>query len=185
MKKLSLSLLLFLGTSYVSAAEMNLHKNIYVGVGGSFMATGSRDDVNVFKTQDSQERAVGATLIVGYSIRSFLDIEARYSQSVSDDDEFEQKIWGVYLKPKYELFNNFSIYGLYGVGGVDISPNSSNEDFSVTDMSFGAGIKYKITPNISLFADYIDNARHNYEEFDGEMQQVDTRSLTTGVIYNF
>ena len=52
-------------------------------------------------------------------------------------------------------------------------------------MSLGGGINYKITPNISLFADYVDNARHNYEKFEDKMQQVDTRSLTTGVIYNF
>ena len=97
MKKLALSLLLFLGTSYASAADSLSSKNIYVGIGGTLMSTGSRGDVNVFKTQEGQERAVGATIIVGYNIKKFLDIEARYSQSVSKDNAFEQKIWGVFL----------------------------------------------------------------------------------------
>jgi opacity protein-like surface antigen len=185
MRKIVLSLLLFLGGSSLNATNVFNSNKAYVGVGGTLISTGRRGDVNLFKKQIGQDRALGATLLVGYSIRDFLDIEARYSQSVSKDDDFKQKTWGIFLKPKYTIFNNLSIYGLYGIGGVKVTPKKSNVDFSVTDISLGGGANYKISSNISLFADYVDYARHNLKNFKGKTQQVDTKSITTGIIYNF
>ena len=185
MKKLGLSLLLILGvTNSITAKSIDSNK-IYLGAGGTLVSTGATDSVNLFKQQNGQDRALGATILVGYSIRDFLDLEARFMRSVTKDDAFSQTTWGIFLKPKYELFNNMSIYALYGVGGVKLSPKASSEDFSVTDISFGAGASYKVTSNLSIFADYVDSARHNVKEFQGKEQKVDTRSITTGLIYNF
>jgi len=190
MKKIALSLLLVLGFSsnLIAKSETNnssMSNGFYIGAGGTLVSTGATDSINLFDQKAGQDRAVGATLLFGYSIREFLDIEARFMKSVAKEDAFSQTTWGVFLKPKYEVFNGFSVYGLYGVGGVSVSPEASSEDFSITDISIGGGASYKVTSNISVFADYVDNARHNVEKFQGKDQQVDTKSITTGLMYNF
>jgi len=190
MKKITLSLLLLLGFSsnLIAKSETNsssLSNNFYVGAGGTLVSTGATDSLDLFNQQYGQDRAVGATLLFGYSIREFLDLEARFMKTVSKEDAFSQTTWGLFLKPKYEVFNGFSVYALYGVGGVSVSPEESSEDFSITDISFGGGASYKVTSNISVFADYVDNARHNIEQFQDKEQQVGTKSVTTGLMYNF
>ena len=182
MKKFIITSLLIGSLNSTLLASEN---SIYLGAAGNLVSTAKSDSINLFEQQGGQDRALGATLILGYSIRDFLDIEARYMRSIAKEDDYTQTTWNLFFKPKYEVFDNLSLYALYGIGGVNISPKNSNEDFSLTDISYGAGIKYDLTSSVSIFTDYVDNARHNIENFKGSEKSVATKTITTGLQYSF
>ena len=56
----------------------------------------------------------------------------------------------------FPVTEQIDIYGLLGYANVSFDPSIPDEDeFSENGFSWGAGISYAITDNLSVFADYV------------------------------
>lgn len=75
-----------------------------------------------------------------------------------------KNIYGVYMKPKYMATQDLELFGRLGFAGVgrDMTlVNASNPadrfsgSESGSDLSYGFGMKYNLTPEVSLVADYM------------------------------
>jgi opacity protein-like surface antigen len=88
----------------------------------------------------------------------------------------------------YPATSEFSIYGLLGFSGIYVSGEPGWDLLDDGDFSWGLGASYNITPNISLFADYVwlfDGAadRYGYDYDSSQDTRVDTFNF--GVGYRF
>jgi hypothetical protein len=150
----------------------------YVGLAATGMAIRLDDRANLFSDEDYQDRQLGLTAVVGYDFMDYLGAELRAALAVSGDDSGHDKFKsaGVYLKPKYPI-GDLNLYGLLGYAQSNMSDpgrfTGKNSGFS-----YGGGLDYRITENISVFTDVVDYLRDE----DGSNS---TWGANLGVKYNF
>ncbi len=161
--------------------------NFYVG--GALAAMAARSDcegnrANVFSDEDGQDRQVGITGILGYDFMDYLGAELRASIGVANEDDGAEKMqqFGVYLKPNYDITDAINLYGLLGYSSVNmsdcfVSDENAKEDNTNAGFSYGMGLDYGVTENISVFTDIV-----NYLKDD---DQDSTWGTNIGVKYNF
>jgi len=108
---------------------------------------------------DTDDRTNGILLLGGYELNDYLAFEARWTVALEDfkfselDTEIEYYNVALYLKPQYKM-GDFSIYGLLGFGYSHFKGNGGVVDDGDSDFQYGAGLSYKVTENLSVFADY-------------------------------
>jgi len=157
-------------------------------VGGALAAMAARcncdgDRANVFSDEDGQDRQMGITGILGYDFMEYLGAELRASMAVSGEDDDAEKIqqYGIYLKPNVDITDALNLYGLLGYSSVNMSdcmfdadadPDNTNSGFS-----YGAGLDYGITENISVFTDIVNYLRDDDKD--------STWGTNLGLKYNF
>ena len=112
-----------------------------------------------------------------------------YPPAVGSYDNFDA--WGFYLKPMYPVTPDFSIYGLLGFSGVYVSGEPGWDLLDEGSFSWGLGASYAITPNILIFADYVElfnggGYGYDYYNYDYDADQ-DTRvnTINIGLTYRF
>ncbi len=124
-----------------------------------------------------------------YSISS--NYPPLYPPAAGSYDNFDA--WGFYLKPMYPVTPDFSIYGLLGFSGVYISGEPGWDLLDEGSYSWGLGASYAITPNILIFADYVQlfngggyGYGYDYYDYDYDSDQ-DTRvnTINIGLTYRF
>lgn len=122
-----------------------------------------------------------------YSISS--NYPPLYPPAVGSYDNFDA--WGFYLKPMYPVTPEFSIYGLLGFSGVYVAGEPGWDLLDEGDYSWGLGASYAITPNILIFADYVQlfnggGYGYGYYDYDYDSDQ-DTRvnTINIGLTYRF
>jgi opacity protein-like surface antigen len=148
-------------------------------VGGALSALGTRTDdrVNLFSDEDNQDRQIGITGVLGYNFMEYLGAELRAVMGVAKDKDNKRKQVGLYLKPQYPIKDiGLNIYGLLGYAKSNMSDacklTGTNNGFS-----YGAGVDYGVTENISVFTDVVNHLKDD-----------DTNSqwgANFGVKYNF
>ncbi|SFV66258.1 putative outer membrane protein A [hydrothermal vent metagenome] len=157
----------------------------YIGVAVSAMATRLDDRANVFGDERYQDRQTGITGVIGYDFMDYLGAELRAAISVDgangNNDDMQQ--FGLYLKPKMPLMDDkMNIYGLLGYSMINMSDDwdGVNEiyDGDNDGFSFGLGLDYGVTENISVFTDYVNYLR-NYGGTNSQW------GANLGLKYNF
>ncbi len=99
--------------------------------------------------------------------------------------------WGIYVKPMYPVTESFDVYALLGYGAVSFDYTFGDTDFDATDgFSWGLGLAYEFTENISVFADYTDmydDTTHVYHTLGGIQGNpwMDTKLDVTIESWNF
>ncbi|MCK5853772.1 MAG: porin family protein, partial [Sulfurovaceae bacterium] len=154
-------------------------------VGGALAAMAARSDcegnrANVFSEEKGQDRQIGFTGILGYDFMDFLGAELRTSMGLSEDNHgTKMQQLGLYLKPNIDLGDALNLYGLLGYSSVNMSDCGSNADLDNKNggLSYGAGLDYGVTENISVFTDVV-----NYLS-DSESRS--TWGTNVGVKYKF
>jgi opacity protein-like surface antigen len=135
----------------------------------------------------------------GYKYNPYIAFEFRYWFSMGDGDvtmnppddtigynDFDA--WGIYLKPMYPVTPEFNIYGLLGFSGTYVEGEPGWDLLNDSDFSWGGGASFDVTPNISIFVDYVqlfDDTIGLYS-FDYEFEddiRVDTWNI--GINYKF
>jgi opacity protein-like surface antigen len=145
---------------------------LYVGGAITDIAVNSADRANLFGDEVGQERQVGLTGIIGYDFMNYLGAELRGTVGVAKDNGTKFKQIGAYLKPNYDITDEINIYALLGASRANMNPNGTETGFS-----YGAGLDYGISDNVSVFTDAV-----NY------MKKSDTNSqwgLNLGAKYQF
>jgi len=160
---------------------------LYVGLAVSEMAVRSDDRVNLFGDEKHQDQQLGITFLIGYNFMKYLGAELRAALSVSEENAGQDNLaeYGIYLKPQYPVLDNLNVYGLLGYSAINMSDpatgTSANDNpFSGDNQgfSFGAGLDYGVTENISVFTDVVNYLR----DFGGSNS---TWGANLGVKYNF
>jgi opacity protein-like surface antigen len=144
---------------------------LYIAGGLTDVAVHATDRANLFGDEKGQDRQIGLTGRIGYDFMDYLGAELRGTYGVAKDKGNKFKQIGAYLKPNYDLTDELNLYGLVGASKTNVGVGSS------TGLSYGAGLDYGITDNISVFTDVL-----NY------MKKSDTASqwgLTLGAAYQF
>jgi len=158
----------------------------YIGGAVSEMAVRSDDRVNLFGEENHQDRQLGVTAIIGYNFMKYLGAELRAALSVSEENAGQDNLaeYGIYLKPQYPI-DNLNIYALLGYSAINMSDpatstNANDNPFDGDNQgfSFGAGLDYGVTENISVFTDVVNYLR----DFGGSNS---TWGANLGIKYNF
>jgi len=160
--------------------------NFYVGGALATMAARSNcdgDRVNLFSNEDGQDRQTGLTGIIGYDFMNYLGAELRASLAVAGEEDGNEKMqqYGIYLKPNYDVTDAINLYGLLGYSSVNMSdcfllPNA-DPDNTNSGFSYGAGLDYGVTENISVFTDIVNYLRDDDKD--------STWGTNIGLKYNF
>jgi len=156
----------------------------YMGAAWSLMATRLDDRVNIMGEEDFQDRQTGITLVAGYDFMDYLGAELRAAIAVSgaDTGNDDMQQFGLYLKPQYPVTPEMNVYGLLGYSMINMSDdwNGVNNVFDGDNdgISFGLGLDYGVTENISVFTDYVNYLR-NYGGTNSQW------GANLGLKYNF
>jgi|GEM_PF-2030315 len=163
----------------------------YIGIAASDMAVRADDDANLFGEEEYQDRQFGITILAGYDFMKYLGAELRAALSVSGENDNQDNLteFGIYLKPKYPLMNDkLNIYALLGYSSINMSDpvegdlhhgtDKSPFDGTNSGFSYGYGVDYSVTPNISVFTDIVNYLRN----FGGSNS---TWGANVGVKYSF
>jgi len=159
----------------------------YIGIALTEMGVSLNDEVNLFEDKFNQDRQDAITLVAGYNFMEYLGAELRASLAVAGDDYGNDKLreYGIYLKPQYDILQSSSntgslnIYGLLGYSSINLSdPSPIRFKGTNSGFSYGGGLDYGITENISVFTDYV-----NY--LSDKSGSDSTWGANLGVRYNF
>jgi len=169
MKKINLLLFLSLLSSTMIFAENN---NYYVGGALDYQRTYNHNSELLFVTS-TQDNIGGVTLIAGYknlfdsSIENkdfSLDIEGRVSKSFFDESYADSLRYSIFAKPQYSLHKKIKVYGLLGLGHLNIQGTNGNspahknmigkEIYSDVSFQWGLGVNADIAEDLSFFIDY-------------------------------
>ncbi len=153
----------------------------YVGLAISDMGVRADDRVNLLDSEKHQDLQKGLTLVVGYDFMKYLGAELRAALSLAGEGQGQDNLaeYGVYLKPQYPVLDNLNIYGLLGYSAINMSdPVTEPFDGDNSGFSFGGGLNYGVTSNISVFTDVVNYLR----DFGGSNS---TWGANLGVRYNF
>jgi len=151
---------------------------LYIAGGITDIAVNTDDRANLFSDEIGQDRQVGLTARLGYDFMDNLGAELRGTLAVDgedgNNDSFQQI--GAYLKPNYDITKELNLYGLVGASSANLA-KLADMGSDETGLSYGLGLDYSVSDNISVFTDVI-----NYLKDD------DTNSLwglTVGAGYQF
>jgi OOP family OmpA-OmpF porin len=108
---------------------------------------------------------IGYTLNPNFAVEGMLGLNARdgsLTQSGVTAKTKLDRLVGVYAKSTYKINDAFELYGRLGAVSYKVSASASAGGFSSkvsdsgTDLSFGIGASYYLTPALSINVDYTD-----------------------------
>lgn len=162
-KNLSVTLM-FLGIFFMSVINSNAADTKgYIGF--NYMIIDYEDDF------DNNANLGAGGIKIGFNIIDYLAIEARGGLGLKDDEvdvqgvDVDVKIdwyYGLYLLPKYRI-NQFQIYGIAGF------TKAEGEEVEESDFSYGAGLEWFVSENVSLNVEYtmlFDKSDYEIDSFN-------------------
>jgi len=121
---------------------------------------------------------------IGYEVNQYLAVEAMAGTGVTDDDVDigggvnanidVDRTYGVFLKPKAKLGQDFEVFARLGWAKTKIKAGSDAQDES--DFAYGVGLQYTITPKA-----YVTGGYTNLYDKDG----ITVDGWTIGFGYKF
>lgn len=163
---------------------MDVEPGFYAGVGGGFTTVDFCDDLTSLGATSCDDSDVGFKIFGGVSLNQYFSAEFGYvdlgevsfsgpgGSAAVEADGFQLAALGIYP------IDQFSLHGKIGWFFWDASLTSNvgiSADDDGSDLMFGAGGSWHVTPQISI--------RGEWERFDFDGDDVDMFSAS--VIYNF
>ncbi len=166
--------------SILIAAE----KNSYLGI-----AFASEKSSSYFHEEDA---LAGILLKSGYDFHKNTGIEFRISTTLQSEEKIKHDYSiGLYFKPKAQLMQNFTVYGLLGYGKHRISfPKEetangiTDNQTSVSAFSYGVGMEYRIANEWSLFLETMQVVDESKEQLEGKYA-IEVQGIYFGINYRF
>ncbi|HIP28672.1 MAG TPA: porin family protein [Sulfurovum sp.] len=155
----------------IEEEEIISDSGVYLGVAYSLL----RSDSSFIDSIDNNHK-LGADYSSimfqgGYKFNEYIAVEGRYWLGLTDEAfelenqffsrfESDALAWGIYAKPMYPVTEELDVYALLGYGSAAANgialKDGSVHDVDVDGFSWGLGVAYSFTENISIFADYVD-----------------------------
>lgn len=160
-------LLLAAGTALSLQAFAGAQEGAYIG--------GGLTEANIDFDGGGEAEPTALFARVGYQINDIFAVEGRIGTGFDDDENVEvEEMLGVYAKAGIPTSIGLYPYAMIGVTSGEISVGRFSDDDS--DLSYGIGVDYWVTPQFSVGLEYMD-----YLEVDG----ADITGLTLGANYRF
>jgi len=179
----------------------------YVGLGYGLLAVEVRESVILDDSiYDEADLDWGTVMVqAGYKFNSYVAVEARYWNAVSDGDltltrhtangtiryteddvtdDLGAAVWGVYVKPMYPITDSFDIYALLGYANTDTDSYYDHDSWDDGAFSWGVGAAFSFTDNIAMFVDY---TRLYDDDEDINLNNLETAAdvINFGLTYSF
>jgi len=148
----------------------------YLGAGYTYIA----NDLDVYGLTFTEGQNAG-TILAGYNFNEYVAVEGRYiftaSTDFANEIQVDGDIWGVYVKPQYNVSDDVKVYGLLGYG--DVKSINDADGFQ-----YGLGAAFAVTQNVEVFGDWI---RAFDDGVESELASADATvdAFTVGVNYKF
>ena len=128
---------------------INIPLGLYLGGGFTYASSKCQCDNSIkfsngSTSKISKGKTYGVNLKAGYTINSFLAVEAKYIYTPWGDKNKTLKHYGLYLKPTYAVSDNLDIYALLGYGKTECDTLKS----SIKGFSWGVGAEYTLNKKI-------------------------------------
>ena len=158
---------------------------IYGGLGLSISSLAANTSPS-FLSKSDNNRMVDLSLIAGYNFNKYLSAESRALVSTAYENSVDFKSWGIFLKPKYEVYKDLNLYSLVGVGK-NSAKNINDKKLSVSKaaLQVGVGANYKLKKNFKVFADYTYLGKDSDAKYNSNPAEVKSSAITTGLTYDF
>ncbi len=166
--------------------------NFYVGISYSCLDARQTDKNSAYLpnivSPTINEDFESIMLQAGYKFNPYIAIEGRYWYGLEEtivnegalDFDSSINIWGIYAKPMYPATESLDVYGLLGYASTDYDTSASID--GIDGFSWGLGVAYSFTENISVFADYVSIFD---EESDYSTTDDSSNTYNFGVTYQF
>ena len=159
--------------------------NFYVGVGYACLDARQTDAPSINPTVNDVFDAV--MLKAGYKFNEYIAAEARvtlgFEETVVSDmvlnHDSSMSTWGIYAKPMYPVTDSVDVYGLLGYASSEYDLSIASVDDS-DGFSWGLGVEYAFTNQISAFVDYTSLYQNSNTPSDDYIQ-----SFSLGLGYTF
>lgn len=158
--------------------------NFYLGMGLSVD--------NISTSIYDAEMVSSFTLRAGYDFLDYLGVEARGSYGMTTGDNLEHTYsYGLYVKPQYEIAENWNLFGLLGYAQTQVTLDEAkaratqvNAETTQNGFSFGLGVEYQLNNTWSVFADAMRLIDESTVKTEGEYA-IKADSLTFGGLFRF
>ena len=153
---------------------------LYIG-GGLTYAHSSCKCPDIGINTERKGNTYGVNLMAGYDIFDYAAIEAKYFYTPWGDKDKTIKHYGIYLKPKYALSDNFEAYALLGYGKTECEYQSQDEK----GFSWCIGGEYTFEANkgqksgLGIYAEYMQPVRKTGSK------EVKVHTGNVGIAYHF
>lgn len=164
----------------------SLKSGIYAGLGLSISALAANTSPSLVSEKAGNNRMVDLSLVAGYNFNKYLSAESRALISTAYDNDVDFKSWGLFLKPKYEVYKDLNLYSLVGIGKNSAENiNDSKLKMSKASLQIGVGANYKLKNNFKVFADYTYLGKDSKGKYNNNPAVMKASAITTGVTYDF
>ena len=175
----------------------------YIGGAAGFVSLDAESRNLANRSWELELDYITAMFQAGYKINDYIAVEGRYWRAVSngdatlttrgytitddntlfdDYDNNDVSAWAIYAKPMYPVTNELDVYALLGYANTDSEWGSDEWDDGA--FSWGIGLSYAITENLSGFVDYVslyeDETANNSGDFD-----ITVSTINVGATFNF
>ena len=164
----------------------SLKSGIYAGLGLSISSLSANTSPSLLSEKAGNNRMVDLSLVAGYNFNKYLSAESRALISTAYDNDVDFKSWGLFLKPKYEVYKDLNLYSLVGVGKNSAENiNDSKLKMSKATLQVGVGANYKLMNNFKVYADYTYLGKDSKGKYNNNPAVMKASAITTGVTYDF
>lgn len=170
----------------IQDGSMLTDSGFYLGAGIS--AASTRDaSLDFFEKDPQQDRTAEILVLAGYDFNKYIGIEGRFYKSIAKEGIIDRSSWALLAKPHVPINDNVTLYALAGYGSFKgESIDGSNVDIDDSGLQLGVGASYKVTDNISLFADWLSIVYDETQDsFVTTPNVVSMDAFTFGVTYRF
>ncbi len=174
--------LLLVSSSILTAKD----KNSYIGIAIAAETTSSY--------LYEEDALAGIMIRSGYEYSKNFGLEVRGSMTLGSEEKLSHDYSiGLYVKPKAQLAQNFTIYGLLGYGLHQISFSEIEEftegkitksETSLSALSYGVGMEYNVADKWSLFLEGMQVVNEAEDASEG-LYKIDVKGVYFGVNYRF
>ncbi len=171
-----------------------INSGFYIGGGYSSLTTGfgGTYDLEEYIYEKYTYNDIMAN--AGYKFNNYIAIEGRYWFGLETQLEpgIEASIdsFALYAKPQYPITSQLNIYALVGISTSDLTVNGFTGNYETLEgFSWGLGVDYEVTRNISLFIDYVslydEESNHQYIGFNFTQKNDTISAVNIGLNYRF
>ena len=165
-------------------------KDFYIGLGLGTFKMDVEPTAAGFSAQELTSNT--ATLLAGYEINDYLDVQVRYTRGIEDIEvdtgitTTSNSIYSniaVLAKVKYKI-EAFTPYALVGYGENEIT-NAQGSDRQEAGFQYGVGISYSINNTWQVFVDYMKTYDDKGFNRLAAKDDIDVGLTTFGIHYRF